>query len=66
MKEFNLSEKFHFGDDRTIDESGDRYYIEKDVKEFIKQIKEGTHFESHNDQDEWEEMINKLAGENFK
>ena len=38
-KEFKtLSEKWHFGDELL--ESGDRYYKEKDIREFIKIIEE--------------------------
>ena len=33
-----LSDKFHFGDEMI--DSGDRYYSEEDVKEFIKRLKE--------------------------
>jgi hypothetical protein len=55
LKKFNLSEKIGEWQAPNI-------YLE-DIKEFIKLIKENTHFESHNDQDEWEDMINKLIGD---
>ena len=36
-EEFNLSRKFHFGDDGVFQDNGERYYLEEDVKEFIKE-----------------------------
>lgn len=36
-KEFNLSEKFQFGEEFA---TGERFYLEEDVKEFIKRLKE--------------------------
>lgn len=58
-KEFNLSDKFHFGDEML--ESGDRYYTEDDIKEFIRLLKETLKFTS-----EELEFIDKLAGEKLK
>jgi len=56
LTDFNLSDNWHGGHDQT-------YYLEEDVKEFIKRLKEGLkHFPIVNYK-EICEFIDKLAGE---
>ena len=56
-KEFNLSEKIGDWQEPNI-------HIDN-IKEFIKLIKENTHFESNNDQNEWDDMVDRLVGDKF-
>ncbi len=58
-KPFNLSKK-------VISESGVKCYIEDDVKEFIKQIKESIDNWDRRYQCDLNKIIDKLAGERFK
>ena len=67
MKEFNLSETL----DKTDREEGLAYYKEKDVKEFIKRLKEGFVYKEDG-AEQWYtkeniiDDIDKLAGKDLQ